>query len=91
MVPKNRGAAVLVVRNPAFGALPFRHYSWVRLTSDSRAGDPVACEVAWVDTDKPEAAEDAGVHGLKLPLGLLSPEPEAWSKGESYLRDRGWE
>jgi len=89
-VPKDCGTALLVVRNPAFGALPFRQYHWFRIKKENDGLDPATAGVEWVASEPSAQRSTLSPRSLKLPLGLLGSDPAEWAKAEYFLKNSGW-
>lgn len=86
-VRKGGGSVALVVRNPAFGELPFRVFQW------SSDGSRFAVETNSVVVGN---VQRPGYNGERQPVlnvapGLFSADPVVWEQAEEAMKKAGWE
>jgi len=93
-VPVGGGQVWLVVRNPAFGALPFRIYSW---QSGKRSRTRVSrnvlelYEIEALDDRIRARGDDSPWPALPVPAGLFRADPAGWARAEADMQLLGWE
>ncbi len=81
------GHVWLVVRNPAFGALPFRVYTW---SDDGEDGGAHTNAVRVTETEMTPLSRGERLPALDVPASLFRPGPSAWSRAERAMRHAGW-
>jgi hypothetical protein len=85
------GRVWLVLRNPAFGGLPFRIYVWSCYgATHGREEGTIENTVRMTETEMTRLWRGKAAPAVEVPASLFRDDPQEWEEAEEQMRYAGW-